>query len=637
MAELSDSLAALMPDRPRILPSSTGTATTKDPNALSVVRGRVRKLEPRVNPESRADMVRWNARREHPKRPVCVSLWSGAGGLDLGLQRAGYDVLVAADRDEWACQTNSFNSAARVFCRDLDDPDETRHWLRGLELPEVALVAGGFPCQPYSRAGTSIIRHLVETAGRPEIDTRAFAWQTFVGAVAELQPARALAENVPDLARFDDGQQLRDIVRALENEDYEVDVRVLPARLFGVPQYRERLFVQAARETASIRWPKPPSGEAPSVRSAIFDLPTVAAGAQTDPVPYEPRATPPRWARDGVSPNTEHYLFDHICREVRPDDLQAFEQLSPGGTYLDIPAELRRYDDQSFTDKYKRLEWDLPSRTITAHIARDGYWYIHPEVHRTLSVREAARIQTFPDWFRFAGFPSNRFTQIGNAVPPLLGCAIGEALLLASEASESSAVPRAAALLRATADEYWNPMDAWQLLVREVVFSGRANDKRIGEFIARFPALEDAAKIRSPKLEHERRAATLARRLLKQGETLPNDTSRAQRLTGGPEAGARLIVALAHGGRPPQSESTLRVAERVSGVHRAGSLNGISHVTLARLSDFGADVRANQLLLDLGRNVCLAESPLCGECPLAEACSYRQAHAGVTAANVGAQ
>jgi DNA (cytosine-5)-methyltransferase 1 len=96
--------------------------------------------------------------------------------------------------------------------------------------------------------------------------------------------------------------------------------------------------------------------------------------------------------------------------------------------YSDIPEGLRRYTADTFDDKYKRLDWDDVSRSITAHIAKDGYWYIHPEEHRTLTVREAARIQTFPDKFRFSGTRSDAFRQIGNAVPPLLGEAAARAL-----------------------------------------------------------------------------------------------------------------------------------------------------------------------------------------------------------------
>ena len=99
--------------------------------------------------------------------------------------------------------------------------------------------------------------------------------------------------------------------------------------------------------------------------------------------------------------------------------------MKEGQTYRDLPARLRRYRADIFDDKYFRLSWSGRSRSITAHLAKDGYWYIHPEQNRTLSVREAARIQTFPDRFRFAGSMTSRFTQIGNAVPPMLARAVG--------------------------------------------------------------------------------------------------------------------------------------------------------------------------------------------------------------------
>src|SRR5665811_2033713 len=111
--------------------------------------------------------------------------------------------------------------------------------------------------------------------------------------------------------------------------------------------------------------------------------------------------------------DTPGVLHDHMTRAVRTDDLEIFELMDSKTLYSDIPEHLRRYKADSFNDKYKRLAWDEVSRSITAHIAKDGYWYIHPEEHRTLTVREAARLQTFPDSFRFAGQPSHRFSQIG--------------------------------------------------------------------------------------------------------------------------------------------------------------------------------------------------------------------------------
>src|SRR5690606_8479534 len=119
--------------------------------------------------------------------------------------------------------------------------------------------------------------------------------------------------------------------------------------------------------------------------------------------------------------NGHAVVWDHVTRPVRDDDREAFRLMKPGTRYGELPKHLRRYRDDIFDDKYNRLDWNGLSRSITAHIAKDGYWYIHPSELRTLTVREAARIQTFPDHFRFAGSRSHAFRQIGNAVPPALG------------------------------------------------------------------------------------------------------------------------------------------------------------------------------------------------------------------------
>ena len=134
-------------------------------------------------------------------------------------------------------------------------------------------------------------------------------------------------------------------------------------------------------------------------------------------------------AREGCTGDSARVVHDHVTRPVRADDFEAFKLMNSQTLYSDLPAALRRYRADIFDDKYNRLSWDDPSRTITAHLAKDGYWYIHPEQHRSLTVREAARLQTFPDAFRFAGCRSHQFQQIGNAVPPVLARQIGSAIL----------------------------------------------------------------------------------------------------------------------------------------------------------------------------------------------------------------
>ena len=159
------------------------------------------------------------------------------------------------------------------------------------------------------------------------------------------------------------------------------------------------------------------------------------------------------------------------------------------------------------------------------------------------------------------------------------------------------------------------------MLVREVVFMGRAGDDRLDAFLAAFPDPESASSCTGTG-RHEMRARTVARRLLKSGGALPKGSDAIQTITGAAAGVAQLVAVQTQGGAPPRSGTTLRVAERVSGVRRNGSLNGVSHAVLTRLVDFGDDPAINQLVLDLGRSVCLPEGPLCGECPLRRVCAY---------------
>ncbi len=180
-------------------------------------------------------------------------------------------------------------------------------------------------------------------------------------------------------------------------------------------------------------WPDP-EGQV-TVRDAIGDLPVLDIAPDTpigsEIMPYVESDIGgfARNARNSCTEGDLDVVYDHTTRAVREDDHEAFELLTSDTLYSDLPETVKRYRDDIFDDKYNRLDWSGLSRSITAHIAKDGYWYIHPEQHRTLTVREAAPIQTFPDSFRFAGSRSRQFQQIGNAVPPALAEAVGSAIL----------------------------------------------------------------------------------------------------------------------------------------------------------------------------------------------------------------
>jgi DNA (cytosine-5)-methyltransferase 1 len=151
-------------------------------------------------------------------------------------------------------------------------------------------------------------------------------------------------------------------------------------------------------------------------------------------IPYQPcnEQTPyQQHMREGVPDDQTHVIWDHITRQLREDDQAIFAMMPQGGKYRDLPDEWKRYqqDGKNFADKYWRLIANEPSWTITAHIAKDAYRYIHPTQNRTLSVREFARLQSFPDRFRFCGPRTERLRQIGNAVPPLLAQSIARSIV----------------------------------------------------------------------------------------------------------------------------------------------------------------------------------------------------------------
>jgi DNA (cytosine-5)-methyltransferase 1 len=248
-------------------------------------------------------------------------------------------------------------------------------------------------------------------------------------------------ENVPGMLSIE-GRNLAEAIRAnFEAIGYDCSLALVNARWFGVPQDRRRLIfigirqrlglrVHAARlESFAARFRREvltlPAGET-TVRQAIADLPAVLHGTSEDPQPYRPNPGKPTRFVQLMREKSNGMLADHITREHNDQDLEAFELMQEGGLYHELPARLKRYRDDIFKDKYRKLRWDSPAGTVTAHFAKDCYTHIHPAQPRTVSIGEAARLQSFPDDFRFFGNMGDRFRQIGNAVPPLMAWGIAE-------------------------------------------------------------------------------------------------------------------------------------------------------------------------------------------------------------------
>ncbi|MHB8220580.1 MAG: DNA cytosine methyltransferase [Acidimicrobiales bacterium] len=375
------------------------------------------------------------------KRPLAADLFCGAGGLSQGLTEAGFEVVLGVDTDKEALETHRAHHPGLTVDWDLGDEDAIEATGRLIRRMGVTLVAGGPPCQAFSRAGRSALRDMVRQGRRPAHDLRRDLWQSFLRIVSVARPPAVIMENVPEMALDRDMWILRSIVDELEAMGYAVEERVVSTSDYGVPQFRQRLILVALAKRTAFTWPEPVTGV--NLRGAIGDLPPVEGGFRpengddpADPVasgwvnyPKRPRTDFQRRMRRDMGGYLGSRVYDHITRPVREDDAQVFAIMDSGTRYSDLDPELRRYRADIFDDKYKRLDWNGLSRTITAHIAKDGYGFIHPEQERTITVREAARIQTFPDDYRFAGTPSAAFRQIGNAVPPFLGENLGRAVL----------------------------------------------------------------------------------------------------------------------------------------------------------------------------------------------------------------
>jgi len=360
-----------------------------------------------------------------PEVPKVLDLFCGAGGMSAGFVDAGFAVAAAIDHDPDVVETFAANIPARTLHGEIGAIEKPTSVLieTGIDRPEV--IVGGPPCQGFSMAGRSRIRSLDDEA-QIRLFTRNELYADFFRFVEAFEPSFFVLENVPGLLSFAGGAYVQAIEEESDRLGYVVEMALLDAVDYGVPQFRRRLFVVGSRVGRLFRWPRT-LGERDRVtlEEAIGDLPFTKPPSLKEQRAYQMPGEPSlyqRLMRSRVPAEERDVIYDHLVRPVRDDDRIIFIHMRPGDRYTNVPAEYRRYDAGKFKDKYYKLKPDEPGNTITAHMAKDGYRYIHwdPEQHRTLSVREAARIQSFGDHFRFAGWRSSRYRMIGNAVPPLL-------------------------------------------------------------------------------------------------------------------------------------------------------------------------------------------------------------------------
>ncbi|MEY0017446.1 DNA (cytosine-5-)-methyltransferase [Providencia rettgeri] len=336
-----------------------------------------------------------------------LELFAGAGGMALGLEKAGLSAVMLNEIDKHACNTLRLNRPDwNIVEGDVAGIDFTQY------KDQVDVLAGGFPCQAFSYAGKKMGFE----------DTRGTLFFEFARAVQEVQPKILLAENVRGLLNHDDGKTLQTIVNTIDEIGYFlIKPKVLKAIFYQVPQKRERLILVAIRKDL--------------VDSIEYDWPS----------PYHKVMTMRDALKAGELFETDVPKSDG---QKYPKRKQEILSLVPqGGYWRDLPEELQKeYMQKSYylgggkTGMARRLSWDEPSLTLTCSPAQKQTERCHPEETRPLAVREYARVQTFPDDWEFSGPMTAKYKQIGNAVPVNLSYAIGRSLVRALNSLEQKEV-----------------------------------------------------------------------------------------------------------------------------------------------------------------------------------------------------
>jgi DNA (cytosine-5)-methyltransferase 1 len=381
-------------------------------------------------------------------------LFAGAGGLSVGFHNAGFESVFFNEIDETAGATHKFNFPTSVaFVRPIQDL--TAKLIRAetnLGMNDLDVMVGGPPCQGFS----------INAPVRSQKDPRNSLFHNYVRLVLEgIKPKFILMENVPGLISLDGGQTLKGVIRAFEDAGYKIIFKILNAAHYGAPQERWRLFILGTRlKGVELSFPQPThyslgrtnftGGREYTFRHAVgvpeqdtlfgkstlkhpttiweamSDLPGIPSGGGYQETQYslQPQTPFQKNIRKGAKK-----LFNHECASIAEVNLERLKHVKPGGSWRDIPhhmlpAGLQKARRSDHTKRYGRLDPNGLSGTVLTKC--DPHWgtFFHPKQNRIISVREAARIQTFPDWFKFTGSMTEQYRDVGNAVPPMLAAAV---------------------------------------------------------------------------------------------------------------------------------------------------------------------------------------------------------------------
>ena len=365
------------------------------------------------------------------KRWTAIDLFCGAGGLSEGFRQAGFEVLAGNDIEPFAVETFAKNhpesEALAGPIQDVSAQDLLR--IAALDKGDLDCLIGGPPCQAFS----------VYNHQRGMHDERSGLFREYVRIVDGLRPKWVVMENVTGITSAGDGQAVDHIISGLGELGYDVEMAILRAEEYGVPQERRRVFFVGNRLGLPIRWPERTHGPGlipfVTVWDAIEDLPPLRNGEAPDQPLYHCKAPSSDYQAHLRGDTT--IVANHAAPRLAPINLKRMKYIPEGGSWRDVPFELlpkgmKRARRCDHTKRYGRLRKDGLSSTILTKC--DLHWgaFIHPEQDRALSVREAARLQSFSDAFKFAGPRTEQYVQVGNAVPPRLAEHVGHAIVAAT-------------------------------------------------------------------------------------------------------------------------------------------------------------------------------------------------------------
>ncbi|HWK87273.1 MAG TPA: DNA cytosine methyltransferase [Xanthobacteraceae bacterium] len=379
-------------------------------------------------------VLKFGSKKKNRGALTAIDLFCGAGGLSEGFRQAGFRILVGNDVDKFAAATYKRTHEEAVFLPQPIEKLSANDFLRAARLKrgELDCLIGGPPCQAYS----------VYNHQRGFRDKRSKLFLEYLRIVEGVNPKWVVLENVTGIMSLGGGRAVREITEGLRELGYNVETRVLRAEDYGVPQERRRFFFVGNRIGAPILWPEVTHGPNlipfVNVWDAIGDLPRLSNG-ETPNKPLSYRA-PANCDFQKYARVKETEITNHAAPRLAPINLDRMKFIPEGGSWRDIPhrllpAGMRKARRCDHTKRYGRLAKTGLASTILTKC--DLHWgaFIHPTQDRILTVREAARLQTFPDWFSFEGPRTEQYVQVGNAVPPVLGRRLAEALFFGRQSS----------------------------------------------------------------------------------------------------------------------------------------------------------------------------------------------------------